>query len=163
LLLSFADNTCLSVPDVFRFLVKSLVLGQKLFEGKGKSGPGFIKWVGMEGIAQIYSWTANVKGMGKAAGAECMISVTAKSMTPPKGVGLAKDQGILRTTTGEMGVIKGMDMAKMAEGKTVSVGLWSFMTSSEKLAWMNDLIAIVEFQALDPMWQDFNLTIYEWT
>ncbi len=144
------------------FLVKDLVLGEKLFEGKGKSGPGFIKWVGMEGIAQMYTWTANVKGMGKAAGAECMISVTAKGMTPPKGVGMAKDQGIFRTTTGEMGVIKGVDLAKMAEGKTISVGLWSFMTSSEKLAWMNDLIAVVSFEALDPMWQEFNITIYEW-
>jgi hypothetical protein len=62
-----------------------------------------------------------------------------------------------------MGVLKGLDVAKMAEGKTISVGLWSFMTASEKLGWMNDLIAVVEFQALDPMWQEFNMTIYEWT
>ena len=142
---------------------KVLVLGEKLFEGRGKSGPGFIKWVGMEGIAQMYSWTASVKGFGKAAGVECMLSVTAKGMTPPKGVGMAKDQGIFRTTTGEMGILKGMDIAKMDKDKIVSVGLWSFMTASEKLGWMNDLIAIVEFQALDPMWQDFNITIYEWT
>lgn len=134
-----------------------------MFEGKGKSGPGFIKKVGMEGISQIYSWTANVKGIGKAAGVECMISVTAKSVTPPKGVGMAKDQGIFRTTTGDMGVLKGMDIAKMSADKTISVGLWGFMTSSEKLSWMNDLIAVVEFEALDPMWQDFNVKIYEWT
>ena len=133
-----------------------------MFEGKGKSGPGFIKWVGMEGIAQMYTWNATVKGPGKADGVDCMISVTAKSMTPPKGVGMAKDQGIFRTTTGEMGVLKGMDLAKMVEGKTVSVGLWSFMTASEKLGWMNDTIAVAEFQALDPTWQDFNITIYEW-
>lgn len=134
-----------------------------MFEGKGKSGPSFIKWVGMEGIAQMYSWTANVKGMGKAQGVEGMISVTAKGMTPPKGLGMAKDQGIFRTNMGDMGILKGMDLSKMVEGKATSVGLWSFMTMSEKLGWMNDLIAVVSFEALDPMWQDFNITVYEWT
>jgi hypothetical protein len=61
-----------------------------------------------------------------------------------------------------MGVLKGYDIAKMAEGKAVSVGLWSFMTMSEKLSWMNDLIAVVTFEAMDPMWQEFNITIHEW-
>jgi hypothetical protein len=144
-------------------VVKNLVLGQKLFEGKGKSGAGFIKWVGMEGVAQVYSWSAQVKGLGKAQGIEGNIAVTAKGWTPPKGLGTAKDQGVFNTTTGEMGVLKGYDIAKMAEGKTMSVGLWSFMTMSEKLNWMNDLIALVTFEALDPMWQEFNISIYEWT
>ena len=140
-----------------------MVLGQKLFEGKGKSGAGFIKWVGMEGVAQMYTWNAQVKGLGKANGIEGNLTVTAKSMTPPKGVGTAKDQGILNTTAGEMGVIKGYDIMKMAQGKPTSVGLWSFMTMSEKLAWLNDVIALVTFEALDPMWQEFNISIYEWT
>ena len=36
------------------------------------------------------------------------------------------------------------------------------MTMSEKLGWLNDLIGLVTFEALDPMWQEFNMTIYEW-
>lgn len=44
----------------------------------------------------------------------------------------------------------------------MSVGLWSFMTMAEKLSWLNDVIAVVTFEALDPMWQEFNITIYEW-
>jgi hypothetical protein len=144
-------------------MVKILVLGQKLFEGKGKSGASFIKWVGMEGVAQLYSWNAQVKGLGPAKGVECNIAVTGKGMTPVKGLGTAKDQGVFNTTTGEMGVLKGYDISKMAEGKASSVGLWSFMTMSEKLSWMNNLIAIVTFDALDPMWQEFNISIYEWT
>jgi hypothetical protein len=139
-----------------------VVLGQKLFEGKGKSGAGFIKYVGMEGVAQIYSWTAQVKGFGPAKGIEGTLAVTAKGMTPPKGMGTAKDQGVFNTTTGEMGILKGYDIAKMVEGKGVSVGLWSFMTMAEKLNWMNDVIAVVTFEALDPMWQEFNISIYEW-
>ena len=55
-----------------------------------------------------------------------------------------------------------MTYLKMIDGKGVAVGLWSFMTMSEKLNWMNDLIAIVTIEALDPMWEQFNLVIYEW-
>ena len=34
---------------------------------------------------------------------------------------------------------------------------------SEKLVWMNDLIALVTFEAMDPMWETFMVTIWEWT
>jgi hypothetical protein len=139
-----------------------LVLGQKLFEGKGKSGASFIKSVEMAGVKQIYSWTAQMKGFGPIQGVDCFITVTAKGMTPPKGLGAAKDQGVFRLSTGEMGVLKGLDLAKMVEGKGKSVGLWSFMTMSEKLDWLNGVAALVTFEASDPMWQDFNITIYEW-
>jgi hypothetical protein len=141
-----------------------LVLGEKLWEGKGKSaGPGFIKSVGMEGVTSMYSWNAQIKGMGRAKGTDFNVHVTAVSMTPPKGVGTAKDQGVFTTMTGDMGVLKGFDLMKTAEaGKPAAVGLWNFMTMSDKLGWMNNLIAVVTFEALDPMWEQFNLTIYEW-
>jgi hypothetical protein len=140
-----------------------LGLGQKLFEGKGKSGSSFIKDVSLEGVRQIYSWSAQVQGAGRAAGVDCFITVTAKGMTPPKGLGAAKDQGIFRTSTGEMGTVKGFDIAKMVAGKNTSVGLWTFRTMSDSLAWLNDTIAIVTFEGLDPMWQEFKMEIWEWT
>ena len=141
-----------------------MVLGQKLWEGKGKSvGAGLIKSVGMEGIISEYSWMAQVKGMGCAEGLDGNINVTAISKTPPAGVGEAKDQGIFMMTTGEMSVLKGFDLMKMNVGSNPSaVGLWTFMTTSEKLSWMNKLIALVNFEALDPMWMEVNITIYEW-
>lgn len=141
-----------------------MVLGQKLFEGKGKSaGPSFIKSISMEGVVSMYSYQAQLKGLGCAEGIQANINVTAKSMTPPKGLAGAKDKGIFMTTTGEMCVIKGFDLMKMTPGnKPASVGLWSFMTMSEKLAWLNDTIAVVTFEALDPMWTEFNITINEW-
>ena len=62
-----------------------------------------------------------------------------------------------------MGVLKGFDLMKMMEGgKPASVGLWTFMTTSEKLSWMNNLIAVITFEALDPMWMELNITINEW-
>jgi hypothetical protein len=141
-----------------------MVLGEKLWEGKAKSaGPGFIKSVGMEGVTSVYSWSAQMKGMGRAKGADININVTAMSMMPPKGVGKAKDQGVFMTMSGDMGILKGFDLMKMAMGgKPTAVGLMSFMTMSEKLGWMNDLVALVTFEALDPMWEQSNITIYEW-
>ena len=141
-----------------------MVLGQKLWEGKGKTGgQGFIKSIGMEGVVSMFTWSVQLKGMGTAKGVDCNLNVTAKSMTPPRGVSAAKDQGMMMTTAGDMAVVKGFDLMKMTMGKNPSsVGLYSFMTMSEKLGWMNDLIALVTFEALDPMWQEFNMTIYEW-
>jgi hypothetical protein len=150
------------VPSSIGFVVNFL-LGQKLFEGKGKSGASFIKNISMEGVTQMYSWTAQVKGVGRAQGVDCNISVTAKGMTPPKGLGAAKDQGVFMTSTGDMGTLKGFDIAKMVAGKNTSVGLWTFMTMSDKLMWLNDTIAVVTFEGMDPMWQEFKIEIWEWT
>ena len=139
-------------------------IGEKLFEGKGKSsGPGFIKTISMEGVKSMYSWTAQVKGMGRAKGVDGNIHVTAMGTMPPKGVASEEDQGTFMTMNGEMGVLKGFGLMKMATGtKPSAVSLWSFMTMSEKLGWMNNLIAVVNVEALDLMWMEFNITIHEW-
>ncbi len=141
-----------------------MTLGEKLWEGKGKSsGSSFIENISMEGVQSMYSWSAQVKGMGRAKGVDGNIHVTAKGITPPKGVPSEKDQGIFMTMIGDMSVIKGFGLMKMATGgKPSAVSLWSFMTMSEKLGWMNDLIAVVTFEALDPMWMEFTISIHEW-
>jgi hypothetical protein len=141
-----------------------LVLGEKLWEGKGKSvGQGFLRYVSMEGMVSEYSWSAQVKGMGRAKGADLNINTSATMKSRPKGVAKSKDQGMFMTESGDMGVFKGFDMMKMSSaGNPSAVGLWSFMTTSQKLDWMNDIIALVVFEALDPMWMESNITIYEW-
>jgi hypothetical protein len=140
-----------------------MVLGEKLWEGKGKfSGTSLIKSIDMEGVTSEFSWEAQLKGFGCAEGMDCNIHVTAISTQPLKGIGGTKDQGVLMTMTGDMAVLKGHALSKMMGDKPAGVGLWSFMTMSEKLGWMNDLIAIVTLEALDPMWQEFNMTICEW-
>jgi hypothetical protein len=141
-----------------------MVLGQKLWEGKGKNGTtSFIKSMSMEGVESVFTWSVQLKGMGTAKGVDGNINVTATSMMPPKGVAASKDQGIFMTSTGDMAVLKGFDLMKMTMGANpTSVGLYTFMTMSPKLAWMNDLIALVTFEALDPMWENFTMTIYEW-
>jgi hypothetical protein len=169
-----AIGSCYSISAVTFFYeqgeaalskVKNMVLGDKLWEGKGKSaGPNYIKDVGMEGVTSMYAWTAQLKGMGKAKGVDVNLNVTAFSTSPPKGIAKAKDQGMLMTMTGDMAVVKGLDLMKMTmpPGKPSSVGLWTFMTMSEKLGWLNEVIAVVTFEAQDPMWMEFNITITEW-
>jgi len=140
-----------------------MVLGEKLWEGKGKSaGPGFIKYVGAEGVASMYSWNADLKGMGRAKDIDLSLHATGKSWMRPKGLGKAKTQGVFMTKSGDMGVLKGSDLSKMTGTKPGSVGLFSMMTMSEKLSWINEVIAIIAIEALDPMWEQFNITIYEW-
>ncbi len=140
-----------------------MVLGEKLWEGKGKSeGPGFIKYAGMEGVASMYPWSAQLKGMGRAKGVNIVIRATGKSWMAPKGVGKAKDQAMFMTSTGDMGVLKGFGLSKMVQNKPIAVSLWTFMTTSEKLGWVNDVIAVASYEPVDPMWMELNLTIYEW-
>ena len=117
---------------------KNLVIGEKLWEGKGKSGAGFIKSVGMEGVTMIYTWTAQMKGMGKAKGVDCNLNMTGKSMTPTEGdLFRLKIQGMMMSMTGDMGVVKGVSLMKMAMGKdTDKRGLIDLMTMSEKLGWL---------------------------
>jgi len=140
-----------------------MVIGEKLWEGKGKGGASFIKEIDMNGVTSMYGWTAQMKGVGKAKGVDCNLNVTGMSMTPPKGIAWSKDLGMMMTMTGDMGTLKGASVMKMVVGKNpTSVGLWTFMTTSEKLGWLNDTIAVVTFEAMDPMWMELNITIWEW-
>ncbi len=141
-----------------------MVLGEKLWEGKGKSsGAGTIKSIGMDGVTSEYSWTAQVMGMGRAKGVDGNIHLTAVGTIAPKGVAAETELGTLMTMTGDMGVVKGYGLMKMVPGgKPAAVSLWSFMTMSEKMMWMNDVIAVVTFEALDPMWMEFNISVHEW-
>jgi len=140
-----------------------MAIGEKLWEGKGKSGAGFIKDIDMNGVTSIYTWTGQLKGFGKAKGVDVNVNVTGKSMSPPKGLAASKDMGMMMTMTGDMAVVKGFALMKMAPGKNpTSVGLWSVMTMSEKLAWVNDVIILVTFEATDPMWTEINVALWEW-
>ena len=140
-----------------------MAIGEKLWEGKGKSTGGFIKSISMEGVNSVFTFNAQMKGMGKAKGVDCNLNLTGYSMMPPQGMGMTKDLGMIMTMTGDMAVVKGMSLTKDEEGKNpMSLALWSMMTMSEKLAWINNTIFLVTFEALNPMWSEFNVAIWEW-
>jgi hypothetical protein len=138
-----------------------VVLGEKLWEGKGKTTGMAVKSVGAEGICTEFTWMAQLKGMGRAKGVDCNVTVTSNSLQGPVGVGDSKGQGIFMTNAGDMGVMKTFGLGKVEAGKSRSVSLMSFMTMSQKLAWMNTLIAVVTTEG-DPAWQEEDITVYEW-
>jgi hypothetical protein len=142
---------------------KKMAIGEKLWEGKGKSGPGFIKSIDMSGVNSVFTFMAAMKGIGKAKGVDGNLNVTGMSMSPPKGLGMSNDMGTFMTMTGEMAVAKGLSLMKMTMGQNpTALGLWCFMTMSEKLMWLNDTICLVTFEATDPMWTEINIAIWEW-
>lgn len=138
-----------------------MVLGEKLWEGKGKTTGTTIKAVGADGVTLEYTWTAQLKGMGKAKGADAAVTFSAIVLMGPSGSGLSRGQGILNTMTGDMVAIKGAGHGKNEAGKSKGVGLWSFMTMSAKLGWLNNVVAIIT-QEGDPQWMEFDMAIHEW-
>jgi hypothetical protein len=85
----------------------------------------------MEGLASMYSWSAQLKGMGRAKGVDMNIHATGKSWMAPKDVGKAKDQAVFTTSSGDMGMLKCFALSKMTENKPKAVSLWHFMTNSK--------------------------------
>jgi hypothetical protein len=85
LLLSNPNHNCLNPKQEPLSIIEvklKMVIGEKLWEGKGKSGASFIKSIDMSGVTSMYTWTAQMKGMGKAKGIDCSLNVTGVSMTP---------------------------------------------------------------------------------
>ena len=79
-----------------------------------------------------------------------------------KGVASEKNQGTFMTRDGERCILKGFGLMKIEiNDKTSAVSLWRMLTNSEKLSWINDLIAVVTFESDDMMWTDFNIIIHE--
>ena len=138
-----------------------MVIGEKLWEGKAKTMGMAIKGANADGVSLEYTWMAQVKGMGKAKGVDGNILFTGMTMITPTGGGGTRGNGMFNTMTGDMAVIKGAGYGKPEAGKGKGVGIWNFMTMSQKLAWMNMTVAITT-QEGDPMWQEFDLVVWEW-
>jgi hypothetical protein len=144
-----------------RFEVKTMVIGEKLWEGKAKTMGMSIKGTNAEGVIMEYTWTAQMKGMGKATGVDAQVIFTGTTTISPSGGGATMGTGLLTTMTGGMAVIKGTGYGKPEMGKGKGVGIWSFMTMSPTLAWMNTAVALVT-QEGDAQWTEFDCVVWEW-
>ena len=128
---------------------------------KAKTMGMAIKGANADGVSLEYTWMADVKGMGKAKGVDGNILFTGNTMISPTGGGGTMGTGMFTTMTGDMAVIKGSGYGKPEGAKGKGVGIWNFMTMSQKLAWMNMTVAITT-QEGDPMWKEFDLVVWEW-
>ncbi len=137
-------------------------IGSKLWEGKGKTQIMIVKDVNAEGATVEFTWNGELTGIGQAKGIDGIIVFTGRKIAPLTGLGKG-------TTTGQGLFFTGKDMVAVKSSgygnpkwkKIKSVELWNFVTSSQKLSWINDVIAVVT-QEGDPAWKEFTVSINEW-
>ena len=138
-----------------------MVIGEKLWEGKAKTMGMSIKGANADGVMLEYTWMAQLKGMGKAMGVDGQVLFTGNTMISPTGGGTTMGTGMFTTMTGDMAVIKGSGYGKPEMGKGKGLGIWSFMTMSQKLNWMNMTVALTT-QEGDAQWSEFDVVVWEW-
>lgn len=138
-----------------------MAIGEKLWEGKAKTTNMIIKDIDVGGIVIMYTWMADMKGMGKAKGADGKMLFTGWTKIMPNGGGGVKGHGMLNLASGDMAVVKGAGYGKAEGGKGKGLGIWHFMTMSPKLDWLNKMPVLVT-QEGDPMWNEFAVTVWEW-
>jgi hypothetical protein len=143
-----------------RFLeMKKLVFGEKIAEEKGKIVGFSVKSVGPEGVHIEENFASEVKGLGRFPSGRDMgtLNIVLRSGGVFSGTG----QGTKTTQDGDSAVWKCYLIGKPEEGKHKCVIIIEFMTASQKLSWMNGLIAI-EDAILDPITRELSGTAYEW-
>ena len=140
--------------------MRKLVLGEKLWEEKGKGIGMSIKSVGPEGVHMEYTFASEVKGFGRVPSGRNMGTVD--FVEAPGGAGSSgTGQGIFTTHEGDIVVWKLYSLGKPEAGKSKTVNIMQQMTTSKKLSWMNSLI-VVEEAIVDEKTMEFTGTAYEW-
>ena len=136
-----------------------MVLGEKLWEEKGKSIGMSIKSVGPEGVHMEQTFTTVAKGFGRSPSGTNM--GTLDLVQAPDGSESGSGQGIFTSQDGDVVVWKAYFFGRLEKGKDKSFGMVKFMTTSPKLAWMNKVIAAMEGVA-DLKTMEMTNTGYEW-
>ena len=136
-----------------------MVLGAKLWEEKGKVIGVSVKSVDSEGVRVEETFASELKGIGRFPSGRNM--GTLNMVTRPDGFSNGTGQGIFTTQDGDSVVWKLFGLGKLEAGKEKSVAIVQFMTTSQKLSWMNSLIVVIEAIA-DPKTMELSDTGYEW-
>jgi hypothetical protein len=139
--------------------VRKLVLGEKMWEEEGKFMGMSVKFVGPEGVHVEETFATEVKGLGR--GPSGGNIGTLKIVERPGGFFSGTGQGIFTTQDGDSVVWKCYFLGKSEAGKYKSVNIIEFMTTSQKLSWMNGFIAVEEGIS-DPETMELSGTGYEW-
>ena len=124
--------------------MKILAIGEKLFEEKITPRGFAIKSVGSEGVESEYSVTGEITGFGKAEGVKATNMGTMSNLVQPTGITMGTAQGIMTTTDGDSVVWKLCYAGKSSGAGGKLTGTVTFMTRSDKLAWLNSTICVME-------------------
>jgi hypothetical protein len=136
-----------------------LVLGEKMWEEKGKVIGISVKSVGPESVRMEETFVTEVKGLGRAPSGRNVGTIDVIEV--PGGLFSGTGQGIYTTQDGDSVVWKCYFLGKLEAGKYKSVNIIQFMTASQKLSWMNGFIAVDEGIS-DPITMELSGTGYEW-
>ncbi len=139
-----------------------LAIREKIWEGNGKTQLMTVQNVSADGVTVEFTWSGDLKGVGKAKGADGTIVFTGRKLASIAGPGKGSTtgQGIL-FAKGGLVAIKSTGYGNPKWENTKSVEIWNFITASHKLSWLNDTVALVT-QEGDPSWKEFKITISEW-
>ncbi len=149
-------------PEESLIEVGKLGIGELLWDGKGRTQVMIVRNVNADGVEVEFTWSGDVKGMGKAKGVNGTIVFTGKKIAPLSGLGKGTTTGQgLMFTAKDMVAIKSSGYGNPKWKRTKSVELWNFLTSSQNLKWINEIVAVVT-QEGDPAWKEFQISINEW-
>ena len=138
-----------------------MILGEKLWEGKGKTLAMTVKDVGLEGARLEFTWVAKLIGAGKAKGYDVTLTVTGSKTADFLGAGPTTGQGVFFTKDGDMVMIKSSGYGTPQHGKGKSVEIWSFIAAAQNLNWLNNTVAMVLIKG-DDQWKEFSVKVSEW-
>lgn len=141
--------------------VRTLVLGAKNVEEKGKVIGLSVKAVDSEGMHMEETFATEVKGFGRFPSGRNM--GTLNFVTRPDGLFSGTGQGIFTAQKGDNVVWKCQFVGKPEArgGKHKSIVIVQFMTTSQKLSWMNSTIGYEE-SIYDPKTMEISGTGYDW-
>lgn len=137
--------------------VLTMTMGEKLFEEKGKMTMTFVESIDANGIVMKQSFNSDVTGLGKFPSGMNMGSGTIWIGMDNKAHG--KWHGMMMTQDNETIVWNGSGHSKRNQGAMKGIMVITFMTKSEKYAWMNSIILIKEIEG---NMMEFKASGYEW-
>ena len=138
--------------------VGNLVLGEKMWEEKGKAIGVSVKSVGSDGVHVEESFATECKGLGRFPSGRNIGTIDV--VETPRGFS-GTGQGIFTAQDGDAVVWKCYGLGKLEAGKDKGLFIIQFMTASQRLSWMNSFIAVEE-SISDPKTMEMSGTGYEW-
>jgi hypothetical protein len=135
-----------------------MVLGEKVSEEKGSIIGMSIKSVGADGVSIEFSFASEVKGFGRYPGGRN--TGTLSGLEGPN-TNRSTGQGILVTPDGEILPWHTSGVDKRVGDKIKGAFLVTFSTLSQKYAWINNVLFVLDSEASADM-TSFSDTAYEW-
>jgi hypothetical protein len=135
-----------------------MVLGEKAAEEKGKAIGMSIRSIGPEGMTAEITIATEIKGFGRYPSGRNMGTMTV--LQGPK-TSTGTGQGVIMTTDGESLPWHASFIGKTAGDRIRNVALVTFSTHSQKYAWMNEVLFVLDGESTADF-SELSDTSYEW-